>query len=118
VSQAQKAFIQPISLTRTYSTVASSSRETYNCAVSTEGVGNCWGENYSGQFGNGVVDPGQSYIGIVAINQKLKKIVAGYAVNYALTSDGKVWGWGKNESGQLGIGVKFEHTGTPRLIVP
>ena len=118
VQQSQKAFNQPVSLTRTFSAVASATRETYNCAVSTEGVGNCWGENYSGQFGNGVVDPGQSYIGIVAVNQKIQKIVAGYAVGYALTSDGKIWAWGKNDSGQLGVGVKFEHTGTPRSIFP
>jgi alpha-tubulin suppressor-like RCC1 family protein len=29
------------------------------------------------------------------------KAVAGHAFNLVLTADGKVWGWGRNEQGQV-----------------
>ncbi|XP_049336928.1 uncharacterized protein LOC103045994 [Astyanax mexicanus] len=63
-----------------------------------------WGENSSGQLGLGRVEPSfpqplRSLCGI-----PLAQISAGGDHSFALSMSGAVFGWGRNNSGQLGLG--------------
>jgi hypothetical protein len=68
-----------------------------------------WGFNPSGQLGNGTISPtGCSCIptpGPVTGLSSLMALAGGGAHALALASDGTVWAWGANGSGQLGNGT-------------
>ena len=38
--------------------------------------------------------------------ENIVSIAAGYTASYALTAEGEVYGWGRNDDGELGIGSK------------
>ena len=85
----------------------------HTVALTSDGKVFAWGHNYYGELGNG----GYPYVSStpVAVNMSgalLGKRVTAIAASYhtvALTSDGKVFAWGDNETGELGDG-----TGTNR----
>jgi len=89
--------------------IAISAGGNHSVALKADGTVWAWGRNYCGQLGNGstsdrdipvqVVGPGGAgYLtDIVAI-------ATGKYYTIALRSDGTVWAWGDNESGQLGYG--------------
>ncbi len=70
------------------------------CAITTAGAAYCWGNNASGQLGDGTntqrtsptAVPGYTFIGLSA----------GDSSTCALQMDGKVYCWGSNASSQLG----------------
>ncbi|MEK8127556.1 fibronectin type III domain-containing protein [Paenibacillus filicis] len=70
-------------------------------AQSTDGRVWTWGENYSGQLGDGTTQMSRSpkYIGSM---NSVKSIAAGDTHSMALKNDGTVWVWGGNYDGQLG----------------
>jgi hypothetical protein len=71
-----------------------------------------WGFNYYGQLGNGA-NTDQQVAGVVvtitpnggALLGPVKFIVAGGAHSLAVKTDGTVWAWGLNSSGQLSDGT-------------
>jgi alpha-tubulin suppressor-like RCC1 family protein/phosphodiesterase/alkaline phosphatase D-like protein len=80
----------------------------HNLALCTDGTVVAWGENYSGQLGNGetvasalpvAVDLSGLPAGVSAIS-----ISTGWLHSLALCSDGTAISWGYNNSGQLGDG--------------
>ena len=74
----------------------------------------CWGDNSSGQLGIGS-SGGQSTRAtrVVGIGFATS-LAAGGAHTCATTTDGSVWCWGANESGQLGSGGS--NAATPRQV--
>ena len=84
----------------------------FSCALKNDGTVWAWGSNSDGQLGNGTSDyssfssspiqvlasPGVPLTGVTFI-------VAGGGHAMALKSDGAVWAWGQNNSGQLGNGT-------------
>jgi alpha-tubulin suppressor-like RCC1 family protein len=85
--------------------------ETYNCALTSEGLAYCWGRNNFGQLGiednvlnntpNPVPQP-------VSGNLVFTSIVAGSVQTCALTSAGAAYCWGSNERGELGSAATYE----------
>ena len=83
----------------------------HSLALLSDGSVWAWGNNESGQLGNGdptgddrdTPGPVQNLTGVVAI-------AAGRLHSMALTSDGKVWAWGDNADGELGTGGGFSST--------
>jgi alpha-tubulin suppressor-like RCC1 family protein len=75
------------------------------CAVKTGGALWCWGDNRSGQLGNGTVVNGGAPPGEVVIPGHVASHISmaeGYAC--AAATDGTAWCWGSNQVGQLGNG--------------
>ncbi|MBP1309299.1 alpha-tubulin suppressor-like RCC1 family protein/ubiquitin [Paenibacillus sp. 1182] len=82
-----------------------------------------WGDNESGQVGDGTYnkpsEPVQSWPNLLS---DVKSAAAGYKFSLVLKNDGTLWSWGANDRGQLGIGntnnqykpqpVKIEETDT------
>lgn len=72
--------------------------------LSSSGKVFSWGHGELGRLGNGkgeqkVPEP----IELLA-DKKIVSLAAGRDFGLAVSSDGRVWGWGKNDAGQLGIG--------------
>lgn len=78
---------------------------THSCAVMDDAAW-CWGDNSSGQLGNGTQtsDPTPQR---VPLNSPVTAIAAGGTHSCAL-SNGDVWCWGGNDRGQVGGGPLFE----------
>jgi alpha-tubulin suppressor-like RCC1 family protein len=64
-----------------------------------------WGDNRSGQLGDGSSISKRATVGAVNIDGKWNAIAAGEGHVLALRTDGTVWAWGENGKGQLGIGT-------------
>ena len=80
----------------------------HTCAL-TGGVVRCWGSNAYGQLGNGTTTPSTTPVAVLATagGAPLTGVTSLTAGNYhtcARLSDGSVRCWGRNTSGQLGIG--------------
>jgi alpha-tubulin suppressor-like RCC1 family protein len=78
------------------------------CHFLTESAAAAWGINAHGELGNGtgnlylVTNP--NWNPVIGLSSGVVQVATGYAHALALTSDGSVWAWGGNGSGQLGDG--------------
>jgi alpha-tubulin suppressor-like RCC1 family protein len=96
-----------------YTFVAVSAGAYHACGLTAAGAAYCWGENYSGELGDG----SQSYRnGVVAVTGGLSfaKIRAGYMSTCGVTLDGAIYCWGDGGSGQLG--TVAASSGTPTRV--
>ena len=79
------------------------------CAVTSDGIGACWGDNSHGEIGNGsttnVIAPTAVSTSGVLSGEKLTQISAGHYFTCAVASDNHVYCWGYNSDGQLGNGT-------------
>ena len=90
-------------------------------AITEDGKLYSWGNNISGQVGNGTTN-NQTTPYLVEISGKIKDVVSSCDETvFAITEDGKLYSWGKNNHGQIGDG-KADDSGisnqlTPHLVV-
>jgi len=77
----------------------------HSCALVEGGNAYCWGQNLSGQLGDGTT---QNRATAVPVSGGLSftEIHAGGAQTCALTASGDEYCWGLNQSGQLGDGTR------------
>jgi alpha-tubulin suppressor-like RCC1 family protein len=101
--------------------VAISAGGEFSLALHSDGTVYSWGINEVGQLGNGGTSPGMRNVAAQVINLTgVVAIVAGrnggddHAL--ALDSDGRVWAWGYNNEGQLGIGSPNFVVSTPTQV--
>jgi alpha-tubulin suppressor-like RCC1 family protein len=87
----------------------------HSCAVLQSGQLYCWGENVETQLGQGdAPDENQSSPVRVADFTDVLAVSCGQGHTLALRASGDVYGWGRNTTGQVGLGE-----GTPeRIRVP
>ena len=78
--------------------------ESTSYAIKTDGTLWAWGRNSNGELGNGVNILPRSSPGQIGSLTNWKQISAGGAAALAVKTDGTLWGWGANGSGQLGLG--------------
>lgn len=80
--------------------------------LSGAGVVSAWGKNNYGQCGTEKSDyeDEPNYIDFEA---KIVKVAAGNDFSIALDENGTAWGWGNNQSYQLGISESTDISGTP-----
>ena len=77
----------------------------HNLALKSDGTVWAWGSNRGGQLGEGTTES-KEYTPI-QVNGLIDiiDVKAGYSHSMVLKSDGTVWAWGTNGSGQLGDGT-------------
>jgi alpha-tubulin suppressor-like RCC1 family protein len=95
----------------------------HTCAINAfEGPGTlyCWGDNGSGQLGNGSFANSAFPIEVSALGNKVvgsSTTGGGLDFTCAITSDSNLWCWGGNSFGQLGDGTTTAHSSPTRVIV-
>jgi alpha-tubulin suppressor-like RCC1 family protein len=77
----------------------------FNLALKADGTVWGWGKNSSGQLGTGSTDDRRTPTLAVGLTKRVINIAAGGNHSLAVLSDGTVWTWGSNSSGQLGNGT-------------
>ena len=86
-----------------------SAGEFHSLAVCDDGFVAAWGLGISGQLGNGDTanhdDPQPVDLSDLPAGERFVAVAAGRSHSMALTSGGKVFTWGRNTEGQLGIGT-------------
>ncbi|MEZ4704928.1 MAG: hypothetical protein R3A11_07055 [Bdellovibrionota bacterium] len=83
---------------------------TTSCAYSSTGQTYCWGNNDTGQLGDGTYLDRDQAISVLGIpgSVQTKSLSSGLSHNCALGSDQKAYCWGGNAYGQLGDGTSTE----------
>lgn len=89
----------------------------HSLAATSDGAAWAWGSERNGVLGNNTSSSMARPTPQRVLNiSGVKTVAAGYEHSLALTGDGKVWGWGKNWSGQVGKPA-FTNVWTPNEIV-
>lgn len=83
--------------------VALAAGANHACALTRDGSVKCWGDNGSGQLGDGTTT--QGLIPVSVIQNGIRSISAGSRHTCAVTTSGGVLCWGDNAGGQLGDGT-------------
>jgi alpha-tubulin suppressor-like RCC1 family protein len=99
-----------------------STHHTHTCAVLDTGAITCWGDNTSGQFGNGTTTAssttGSASAPItLAAGVRAVDVDAGSDFTCAVGDNGRVYCWGFNGDGRLGDGTTTQRS-TPGLVTP
>ena len=77
----------------------------YNkAAIKTDGTLWMWGYSNRGQLGDGTTTGKSSPVQTVAGGTTWKSVSVNWHHTLAIKTDGTLWGWGYNASGQLGVG--------------
>lgn len=84
----------------------------HTLGLALDGTVWAWGQNRFGQLGDGTtLDRSKPVRLAQPADKKWKTICAGPDHNLALATDGTLWAWGSNNSGQLGDGTQTDrHT--------
>jgi len=86
----------------------------HNCARLSDGALWCWGSNSNGQLGHGNSSGGSmSPQHVAALGFEVAGIAAGERHTCVIKTDGTLWCFGENNSGQLGVGTSSWAEATP-----
>jgi alpha-tubulin suppressor-like RCC1 family protein len=90
----------------------------FTCALKKDGTIWCWGQNDVGQLGDGSTTSSQKPVqAALDYTKPYTAVGAGSSHACGLRSDGTLWCWGGNSSGEVGIGVKTTAIPIPQLII-
>ncbi|BDR52289.1 hypothetical protein KIM372_01960 [Bombiscardovia nodaiensis] len=90
----------------------------HSLAIGSDNKAYAWGNNIFGKLGdNSVINRNSPVLIKTAPGVTFVKVIAGTNNSFAFASDGSLYGWGTNNSGQLGLGDKTNRL-TPTLITP
>ncbi|MFM8419170.1 MAG: RCC1-like domain-containing protein, partial [Verrucomicrobiota bacterium] len=84
----------------------------HSVARGSDGKAYAWGGNMSGQLGNGSNDTQSNPVAVLGIPSgvNVAAVAANGSFSLALGSDGVVYAWGSNDTGQLGDGTILSRT--------
>ncbi len=77
----------------------------HTCAITSGGGVRCWGDNSSGQLGNGTTINSAVPVNVSGLERGVTAIATNYWHTCAVTTEGGVRCWGSNRSGELGDGT-------------
>jgi len=94
--------------------VAIAAGSSHTCALTTGGAALCWGNNGTGQLGDGTTTNRLTPIPVSGLSGGVEKLATGGGHTCAVMTGGAVLCWGYNVSGQLGDGTTTDRlTPTP-----
>lgn len=79
-------------------------RDSHGCVLTQTGGVRCWGDNSSGQLGDGSTQDRLTAVDVVGLGSGVQAVRTGRGHTCALTTQGAVRCWGRNTFGQLGDG--------------
>ena len=86
----------------------------HSLALASDGTVYAWGYNNAGQLGNNSTtnasSPVYTYMSGVLAGKIITQLTAGSSHSLALASDGTVYAWGNNASGQIGNGSTVNYS--------
>jgi len=87
--------------------------DSHSLALEADATVRAWGDNFSGQLGDGTYSRVNSLPVTVSGLTDVVSLAGGYAHSLALKADGTVRSWGANQSGQLGNSTVPYFSNTP-----
>ena len=94
---------------------AVSAGQLHTCAILNDDKVKCWGKGGSGRLGNGASTDQNSPVAVSMSSNTAKKISLGNQHTCAIFNDDKVYCWGENGLGQLGVGSTTDQN-TPTVV--
>jgi alpha-tubulin suppressor-like RCC1 family protein len=76
----------------------------HSCGVTVDNRLYCWGDNFSGQLGNGTTNPSRTPV-LVAGGLSVAQVSAGVYRTCAVTTGWRAYCWGNNPFGEVGDGT-------------
>jgi alpha-tubulin suppressor-like RCC1 family protein len=107
---------QPVAAATPSPVAALAAGEQHTCALSADGSVQCWGGNDFGQLGNPDVESSAVPLPVaLPVDAEAVAIDTGAFHTCAVTRDHRVYCWGSNDWGQLGLG-HFANQASPVLV--
>lgn len=88
------------------------------CALLQGGTVRCWGDNYSGQLGDGTTNDSSSPIDVDFGGEAVAAVDVGWEHSCARLVSGEIKCWGDNYFGALGLGESVPNSLTPTAFNP
>jgi hypothetical protein len=85
------------------------------CALRRTGGVTCWGEDPSGQLGDGVAGGSSDPVDVVGLDN-VTEITAGWFHTCARRADATLWCWGENDGGSLGDGTTDDRAAPTKVV--